>query len=588
MSLAFALIDVEVSVEHGLLPAPTLAARLVPGRRTRSPARRCCRSRATTSSASAADTRFYWMTLLVARRRHVRRARAAREPHRPRARSASARTSGPPRRTASTRAARCCSRSSISGLRHRHGRRAVPDPAAVDQRRACSIPTRGCRCSRWSWSAGSARSAARYSARSTCSARSTSCRARVGLPRHRRRHAARAAPHARRARRRARRRRATARCAGTARRKGIRVPSLLADTPCRRAPTRSTPERRAKRSPRPRPARGRRVRGAARMSVSWRPRAATARCSFSSGSSRCTSPRGPRRYFDEITAGYALFPLVVLFGLNALDELDRTMFGVLAPEHPRPLRPVEPAVPVARRADAARRPAARGPARVLLRPACRACASRCRARPCGRCSASSPARRSRVLDARHRPLRRRHRARGRHADAQLAASPTMYPPEVRAEVFGFHRIGHRASGAIVGRCSAGCSREFFGWRVPFFVFVIPTLVFVYLGLRRQGAGTRPLRARRGRRATPTSSTPTRSRRRSRSRCASCGRSRPCAASGTRCRSSRRRSSASLVLTSIYYEQVFGLGEASARARRRRWPNRRSSSASCSASRSRRA
>ena len=43
-------------------------------------------------------------------------------------------------------------------------------------------------------------------------------------------------------------------------------------------------------------------------------------------------PRGPRRYFDEITVGYALFPLVVLFGLNALDEADRDMFGVLAPD----------------------------------------------------------------------------------------------------------------------------------------------------------------------------------------------------------------------------------------------------------------
>ena len=42
-------------------------------------------------------------------------------------------------------------------------------------------------------------------------------------------------------------------------------------------------------------------------------------------------PRSPRRYFDEITMGYALFPLVVLFGLNALDEADRDMFGVLAP-----------------------------------------------------------------------------------------------------------------------------------------------------------------------------------------------------------------------------------------------------------------
>ncbi|MDP9335880.1 MAG: hypothetical protein M3Q30_21590, partial [Actinomycetota bacterium] len=43
-------------------------------------------------------------------------------------------------------------------------------------------------------------------------------------------------------------------------------------------------------------------------------------------------PRGPHQYFDEITAGYALYPLVVLFALNALDELDRDVFGVLAPD----------------------------------------------------------------------------------------------------------------------------------------------------------------------------------------------------------------------------------------------------------------
>ena len=34
-------------------------------------------------------------------------------------------------------------------------------------------------------------------------------------------------------------------------------------------------------------------------------------------------PRGPKRYFTDATDGYAIFPLVVLFGLNAVDELDR-------------------------------------------------------------------------------------------------------------------------------------------------------------------------------------------------------------------------------------------------------------------------
>ena len=50
------------------------------------------------------------------------------------------------------------------------------------------------------------------------------------------------------------------------------------------------------------------------------------------GSIEVHKPRGVHQYFDEITLGYALFPLVVLFGLNALDEADRDMFGVLAPD----------------------------------------------------------------------------------------------------------------------------------------------------------------------------------------------------------------------------------------------------------------
>src|SRR4051812_7275632 len=34
----------------------------------------------------------------------------------------------------------------------------------------------------------------------------------------------------------------------------------------------------------------------------------------------------------NLTGGAALFPLVVLFGLNAVDELDRVAFNVLLPE----------------------------------------------------------------------------------------------------------------------------------------------------------------------------------------------------------------------------------------------------------------
>ncbi|MDQ1458427.1 MAG: branched-chain amino acid transport system ATP-binding protein livF, partial [Actinomycetota bacterium] len=60
--------------------------------------------------------------------------------------------------------------------------------------------------------------------------------------------------------------------------------------------------------------------------------------------------------------------------------------------------------------------------------------------------------------------------------------PDMYPPEVRAEVFGFHRMG-LALGAFVGPLLGGLIAQFFGWRAPFFFFVPITLVFAYLGLR---------------------------------------------------------------------------------------------------------
>ena len=42
--------------------------------------------------------------------------------------------------------------------------------------------------------------------------------------------------------------------------------------------------------------------------------------------------RWGRRQMDKVTSGGPVYPLVVLFGLNAVDELDRTAFGVLLPE----------------------------------------------------------------------------------------------------------------------------------------------------------------------------------------------------------------------------------------------------------------
>ncbi len=43
-------------------------------------------------------------------------------------------------------------------------------------------------------------------------------------------------------------------------------------------------------------------------------------------------PRPPRRFFNEVSGGQALYPLIVLVGLRAVEQLDQTAFGILGPE----------------------------------------------------------------------------------------------------------------------------------------------------------------------------------------------------------------------------------------------------------------
>ncbi|HYF46066.1 MAG TPA: MFS transporter, partial [Acidimicrobiales bacterium] len=44
------------------------------------------------------------------------------------------------------------------------------------------------------------------------------------------------------------------------------------------------------------------------------------------------SIRHPVQALDELTGSGPVYPLLILFGLNAVDELDRTAFGILIPE----------------------------------------------------------------------------------------------------------------------------------------------------------------------------------------------------------------------------------------------------------------
>ena len=53
------------------------------------------------------------------------------------------------------------------------------------------------------------------------------------------------------------------------------------------------------------------------------------------------------------------------------------------------------------------------------------------------------------------------------------------------KVFSAHRQANSV-GQILGPLVAGALGLWFGWRAPFFVFAIPTLVFVVLALRLRG------------------------------------------------------------------------------------------------------
>jgi len=57
-----------------------------------------------------------------------------------------------------------------------------------------------------------------------------------------------------------------------------------------------------------------------------------------------------------------------------------------------------------------------------------------------------------------------------------------FPPGDRPRVFAFHRAANPV-GATIGALAAGLLAYYFGWRAPFFVLAVPTLILVFLALR---------------------------------------------------------------------------------------------------------
>ncbi len=205
----------------------------------------------------------------------------------------------------------------------------------------------------------------------------------------------------------------------------------------------------------------------------------------------------PMEWLRGVCGGEAAFPLVVLFGLNAVDELDRTAFGILLPnirdefnlDNTKVLGLVALSsiaalalqVPIAQYADRSKRvPLA------IIGALVWATFSGMTGLATGvvmlTIARSGSSLGKAVIDPTHNSL--------------LA---DYYPIEARSKVFSTHRAAN-AVGAFVGPISAGMLAYAFGWRVPFLVFVIPTVIFAFMALRLR----EPVRGKWEREATGAS------------------------------------------------------------------------------------
>jgi branched-chain amino acid transport system ATP-binding protein len=183
----------------------------------------------------------------------------------------------------------------------------------------------------------------------------------------------------------------------------------------------------------------------------------------------------PRR----ITHPAPLYPLIVLFGLNAVDELDRVAFSVLTPEIrdwfglslfsvsliTTLVLPVSLLLelPIAYFADRRNRVrmAVTGAGIWAAFSVFTGMAWNLTALVFGRLGAAS----GRLFNATHRSL-----------------LSDYYPSTSRARVFYAHGLAN-SIGQLIAPITAGVLAAAFTWRTPFVIFAIPTAIFLFLGLR---------------------------------------------------------------------------------------------------------
>lgn len=203
--------------------------------------------------------------------------------------------------------------------------------------------------------------------------------------------------------------------------------------------------------------------------------------------------RHPVRWARALTGDGPLYALVILFGLNAVDELDRSAFGVLAPDIAADFgiglegitvvvfvafgSALALTVPVATWADRGNRVRLALGGGLVLAIFSVGIGLSGTALVLGVMLAGSQIGKS-VIDPTHNSL--------------LA---DWYPMDVRPRVYSVHRAAN-AVGQFVGPLSAGLLATWLGWRAPFLIFAVPTVVVVLLGIRLRD----PVRGARERRA----------------------------------------------------------------------------------------
>jgi branched-chain amino acid transport system ATP-binding protein len=183
---------------------------------------------------------------------------------------------------------------------------------------------------------------------------------------------------------------------------------------------------------------------------------------------------------SAVTLGQPAFPLAVLFGLNAVDELDRTAFAVLLPDIRDHFGLSD--------ASALSLVAVTTVAVLLLEvPLSFYCdrANRVRIATIGASMwAVFSVGTGLAVSVALLVVARIGAGAGRAVVTPTHSSllSDWYEPRSRVKVFAVHRLANSV-GQIVGPVVAGVVAYYLGWRWPFFLFAIPTAVFVLLALR---------------------------------------------------------------------------------------------------------